>query len=473
MAMTPVRKFVIAVGGFALVTATLLWSSPASSADEPGGATDPYITDEIVRDITFPILGESNYVDTYLAARSGGRKHLGVDMMSDKGNVVVAAVDSCVTWLRYAGEGSDGTNLLIMEDENGWEYRYIHLNNDSPGTDDAANRRDEAFYEGIDIGDCVEAGDPIAFIGDSGAEWAGGHLHFEIRNPTHAINPYFSVKAAEGDKVCGVNSNPQANPSEESAAGYWILGEDGTVEAVNAPHYGDLTTIEGAANPVSMQSTRTGKGYWIVDSAGVVHAFGDAENYGDMSDFTLVGEILRIEPTPSGDGYWLVAEDGGIFAFGAPFLGSMGGTRLNSPVISMSSNAKGDGYFLVAGDGGVFALGDAEFRGSTGDIDLAAPVLSLAVDPADKGYWLYAADGGVFSYGVEFYGSVPGMGICNTERTVALRVTDTGNGYWVLGEGGTVYPFGDAYDFGSASSLGGEHAIDLAVQHLAPVEANA
>jgi hypothetical protein len=36
---------------------------------------------------------------------------------------------------------------------------------------------------------------------------------------------------------------------------------------------------------------------------------------------------------PGGLGYWLAAADGGVFTFGAiPFLGSVGGTRLNAPV---------------------------------------------------------------------------------------------------------------------------------------------
>jgi len=41
--------------------------------------------------------------------------------------------------------------------------------------------------------------------------------------------------------------------------------------------------------------------------------------------------------TPDGGGYWMVASDGGIFSFGAPFLGSMGGTRLNKPIVGMAA----------------------------------------------------------------------------------------------------------------------------------------
>ena len=45
---------------------------------------------------------------------------------------------------------------------------------------------------------------------------------------------------------------------------------------------------------------------------------------------------VDIGSTPSGLGYWLAAADGGVFAFGdAGFLGSMGGTPLNSPVVGL------------------------------------------------------------------------------------------------------------------------------------------
>ena len=60
---------------------------------------------------------------------------------------------------------------------------------------------------------------------------------------------------------------------------------------------------------------------------------------------------------PSTGGYWLVAKDGGVFSFDAPFLGSMGGTPLNKPVVGIAAAPTGDGYYLVAADGGIFAFG--------------------------------------------------------------------------------------------------------------------
>ena len=61
-------------------------------------------------------------------------------------------------------------------------------------------------------------------------------------------------------------------------------------------------------------------------------------------------------------GYWLVARDGGIFAFGdATFLGSMGSSHLNAPVVDMAPTPDGHGYWLVASDGGIFSFGDTTF----------------------------------------------------------------------------------------------------------------
>ena len=140
------------------------------------------------------------------------------------------------------------------------------------------------------------------------------------------------------------------------------------------------------------------------------------------------------------------ASDGGVFTFGAAsFMGSMGGRRLNAPVLSMSSSPAGDGYWLVAGDGGVFTFGRSRFMGSTGDLRLNAPVIDMAVHPDGRGYWLYARDGGVFTFGANaFHGSVPGMGLCRLPVTVAMRPTATGNGYWIVTSRGWVIPFGDA-----------------------------
>jgi hypothetical protein len=52
----------------------------------------------------------------------------------------------------------------------------------------------------------------------------------------------------------------------------------------------------------------------------------------------LNAPIVGMAEASDGSGYRMVASDGGIFAFGAgaPFFGSMGGTRLTRPVVGMA-----------------------------------------------------------------------------------------------------------------------------------------
>jgi peptidoglycan hydrolase-like protein with peptidoglycan-binding domain len=156
-----------------------------------------------VRDIVFPVEEgwDYHFSDTYGAARSGGRTHIGIDIMVDQMTPLLAAVDGRVT---YLVERDQGWGLAIyIEDEEGYSYRYLHINNDTPGTDDGKEIRAYAFPKNIKRGVKVEAGDVIAFAGDSGnAEYAGHHLHFEIWTPAKkVINSYPSLMSAIGKPV--------------------------------------------------------------------------------------------------------------------------------------------------------------------------------------------------------------------------------------------------------------------------------
>ncbi|MDA8372861.1 MAG: hypothetical protein M0Z91_01175, partial [Actinomycetota bacterium] len=75
---------------------------------------------------------------------------------------------------------------------------------------------------------------------------------------------------------------------------------------------------------------------------------------------------------------------------------SMGGTKLNQPVVGMASTPNGQGYWLVAKDGGIFTFGDAGFYGSTGAAQLPAPVVAIQRTPSGGGYWLAGSDGAVY-----------------------------------------------------------------------------
>jgi len=183
--MSVVRSIVL---GFAIALGLVVAAPHAAHAD-------------VVRPIHFPVDGPVSYTDTFGAPRAGGRTHEGQDLMGTKLEREVAARDGVITYVKTAGAGaeSNGGNMLVLRDSEGWEYWYIHINNDTPGTDDGANPPEWMFAPGIGKGSKVTAGQFLAFMGDSGdAETTGPHLHFEIHQPDGTpINPFESLLAAD------------------------------------------------------------------------------------------------------------------------------------------------------------------------------------------------------------------------------------------------------------------------------------
>src|SRR5258706_11072210 len=114
---------------------------------------------DVVRPITFPVDGPVSFTDTFGAPRPGGRVHEGQDLMGAKLEREVAARDGVITYVKTAGAGetTNGGNMLVLRDSEGWEYWYIHINNDTPGTDDGANPSEWMFAPGIGRGSTVVA----------------------------------------------------------------------------------------------------------------------------------------------------------------------------------------------------------------------------------------------------------------------------------------------------------------------------
>ncbi len=245
--------------------------------------------------------------------------------------------------------------------------------------------------------------------------------------------------------------------------GYWITTISGHVYAYGgARFYGDLSHVALPAPIVASARTADGKGYWLVGANGAVYSFGDARYFGGLQAHHLNSPIVGMTATPTGSGYYLLGRDGGVFAFGnAHFYGSTGAWRLNAPVLDMTVTADGHGYWFVAADGGVFSFGDAHFHGSTGSMKLSQPVRSMTAAANGKGYWMVANDGGIFAFNVPFEGSLPRVRDLfgyPFVPSVRLRSLSTNDGYYVLGQDGTVWAFGNARFFGS---LSGSWAVDL------------
>jgi len=155
-------------------------------------------SDDEVHDIVFPVVGDVSYTDTFGAPRGGGsRSHEGQDLLGKKMQPLVAAATGRVELLTWP-EASYGYYLRLKGDD-GWTYNYVHINNDTPGTDDGQAERDDVYGPGIDVGVRVERGQLLGYLGDSGnAESTAPHLHFEMKDPDGAVvNPYASLQAAQ------------------------------------------------------------------------------------------------------------------------------------------------------------------------------------------------------------------------------------------------------------------------------------
>jgi murein DD-endopeptidase MepM/ murein hydrolase activator NlpD len=179
---TSIRRFAFgAITAVVLATGMVL-PMPQAEAVVPTGTTQFVIK-------AFPNeTSNVRFSDTWGASRSGGRRHTGTDIMSPKGTWVVAVADGIVgrlDWNRLSG-----WNVMIRHAD-GWTSHYLHLNNDTAGTDDGEGGEETAFAEGLEVGSFVRAGEVIGFVGDSGnAEDSGSHTHFELHLDGKKINPY-------------------------------------------------------------------------------------------------------------------------------------------------------------------------------------------------------------------------------------------------------------------------------------------
>ena len=124
--------------------------------------------------------GPCYYGDTWGAARSAGRSHLGVDIGAAEGQELYAVVTGRVTQIYVDSPGSLAGNGLKIATADGTYFFYAHLKSLAPG---------------IQVGTQVTAGQLVGWVGKTGN--AGiPHLHLEIHpGGGSAINPYPVVKA--------------------------------------------------------------------------------------------------------------------------------------------------------------------------------------------------------------------------------------------------------------------------------------
>ncbi len=123
---------------------------------------------------TCPVDGTHSFIDSWGFARSGGRRHQGVDILAAIGTPVVAPVSGRV---EHSSNSIGGRSFRLFGDDGNYFYG-THLS-------------------AYGASGQVRAGEVIGYVGDDGNAAGIPHLHFEIHpggrgNP---INPYIDSAA--------------------------------------------------------------------------------------------------------------------------------------------------------------------------------------------------------------------------------------------------------------------------------------
>ncbi len=123
--------------------------------------------------VACPVGTPRNYSDTWGAPRSGGRSHLGVDILAPHGTPIYAYESGTIS--RMDGNALGGISLYL-EGASGTRHYYTHLS---------------GYVSGLSVGQRVSAGQQIAMVGDTGNAAGIPHLHWEVfPGGGGNVNPY-------------------------------------------------------------------------------------------------------------------------------------------------------------------------------------------------------------------------------------------------------------------------------------------
>ena len=158
---------------------TEVFEEPRSSRRGYSNATQEKIDDldnDEVETFPIPILFGVTLTDLFPNfgdPRDGGaRSHEGLDIMGIEEVPVVSPTNAVVT---RTGSGSSAGRYVYTANPGGETFAYMHLTR----------------IADIDVGDELEPGDVIGYVGNTGNASGGpAHLHFEIRENRRAKDPY-------------------------------------------------------------------------------------------------------------------------------------------------------------------------------------------------------------------------------------------------------------------------------------------
>lgn len=133
----------------------------------------------------FPVQGPCSFSNTWHAPR-GDRKHLGVDIIANEGNLIYAVADGTITRVYNAATSKLAGNGVRLTTADGTYFFYGHF---------------QRVADGITVGTQVKAGQVIGYNGKTG-NTSTPHLHFEIHpQGGPAIDPTSAVAAVNACHV--------------------------------------------------------------------------------------------------------------------------------------------------------------------------------------------------------------------------------------------------------------------------------
>ena len=237
--------------------------------------------------------------------------------------------------------------------------------------------------------------------------------------------------------------------------GVWVHASPDYTAVVNTNALGGAPNLHSRSVEGSVVTDPAGAGYYLVDYNGTINRYGSPEpspwrsftetGYRVGSGSSITNPVMAVTMTPTGRGMWALDRQGHVWGLGdAPVLGDHAGhDQIPADIVGTPS---GKGYYILENDGGVFTFGDAVFLGSTGGKkpggqNATGIALSLTEPYCTGGYYRRDPRGPVW---------VPR--ICHPS---------TVDGYWMVGQDGTIVTFGRAPFYGSTGGYSVDQVTDI------------
>ena len=169
------NKFCSFRGAIAALALGALLALPGCSSPRQGSAYSTLLQQAPPATFPVPVDGvlPNQLVNTWGAARDGGRRHQGIDIIAPRGTPIRSATEGIIE-----SKGMRGLGGLVVTviGPGGYRHYYAHL-------EDVGAQA---------VGEWVHAGEIIGTVGNSGnAAVSVPHLHYGIYTPGgKAVNPY-------------------------------------------------------------------------------------------------------------------------------------------------------------------------------------------------------------------------------------------------------------------------------------------